>query len=271
METVASPDFDAALTAFCRETVVALAPDWRAHATLAGANHFILVALILWSGRRSPATAAKLTRILGHYGIAGPRFVRHRVAWLRQSGLVTLTPLADDRRSAAIVPTDALLERLGDWAGAQLAAAAVVHLDLDVAAARRMPGTAAYLVACVDNWGGRRPSALFADTELTAFAQRNAGTYLLLDMAAATATGNRLPGSPRDIATRLHVSREHVRDLLAVARARGWLAGDALSHGFATRLRDWIAAELDWTAATARDAGLTIGAPNASADGARHA
>jgi DNA-binding transcriptional regulator LsrR (DeoR family) len=58
--------------------------------------------------------------------------------------------------------------------------------------------------------------------------------------------------SPSAISARFDVSRAHVRKLLGVGRAHGWLSvtanGDQIffEAGFHGRLRQWIALEFAW-------------------------
>jgi hypothetical protein len=93
---------------------------------------------------------------------------------------------------------------------------------------------------------------LDADTpEVRAFMEPQCGYLVLLALVQASLGGETWTLSA--MATRFDVSRAHIRKLLAMGQAKGWLVGGggatpALSPAARAELRRWIGREFAWTA-----------------------
>jgi hypothetical protein len=175
--------------------------------------------------RETWATPTLVRRLVARHRHVSPRKLDHLIARFRQTGYVTSVPIPGDRRLRVMRPTDRLLQH-------DRAYVAALYRPLDVLYPDAAYGSVvaqspnAHLAIRREGMFGLSQVSLFRarSPDIMWYLARHAGYLALLLVARAM-----LPNAPAieqaasytAVATRLGVSRTHVRRLFEVATAAG--------------------------------------------------
>ncbi len=254
------PEFDRARAEFCNGLINFHVGRRLANIGMGYTLGWATAALIVYLDHASPegVTAAELARLLTAGRLASPKAVKGAINVLLSFGLIKGDAHGADRRAKRLRPTDLLLDVQRDNMVARLSALEILQ-PLPAPArdwGREHSVVIAYLGGSVRAFAHSKFRLYDGFPESRAFMDRASGYPILLDFArdARELSDGAIVtvASSSALASRFHVSRTHVRKLLAAAQAEGWLDIDAnsgrvsLDASFHQRLILWIALELVW-------------------------
>ena len=252
------PAFDAALRRFCEGMVAFHSGRRVANVGLGRTLNWAAASFVVYLDHARPEGVgfSQILQICAAGGLGGRKAVRHALDALIATDLARLHDRPDDARVRRLRPTPALLALHRESLAARLSALELVQpLWAPGREIARDPAALyAFLGGNVEAFATARFRLYDEFPEVRAFMDRACGYLILLDLLRAAPFGARDADYARAsrLAEAFHVSRAHVRKLLAMAQAQGWLVegprrGDvALSPAFAARLRLWIGAEFVW-------------------------
>ena len=205
------------------------------------------------------ASMARVQERVGASGYGSASWVKLAIRTFHRSGLIEPMPPAADRRLRRFRPSAHLLE-LGQKALGRVLenVARVRSLPLPAGELARFPGVVENIArVTVDTYQRDGFTNLEILPEITAFLQRDFGHLILSQLVHAMREDQRLgPVSEvpiGDLSERFGISRAHIRNVLQMAEAKGWLSRQSrgghlicLSPRFAQLCRSWVAIDLAW-------------------------
>lgn len=215
-------------------------------------------------GRGPRPTLAALQRAFGQ-----PRTLAAFITLLRLTGFVSAEPVPGDRRQSHLVPSDRLVEGLGQWLAHHLSCCEILGWlpPGSAEAMREDPEVRMALIAEARPLIARSRAAMAGEGAAAWFDRFDCGdriALILLDghYRAAGTGGSAFAFSSRAAAALIGVSHGHVRNVVNAAEGEALLVQDRakdeirLSQRMLDDYARWFLAFWGWTAEAARAAGL---------------
>lgn len=232
---LAHPNFPAARRVFIAEQTKVYAIDTFPGRFGADVGRVTTLAIIVClyanydpADRDTWPTLNKLKTTVARFGFASPRLIDAFVARLVRTGDLELQKQPGDSRVRLIRPTEELLAWDREWIAAHYAALETLYPDPGYAYAleRNVEFQAAHARCAIEAFDGI-VAMLWSNMDLVYILSSTSGLIILLsvlEMAGSKADGAFREADLGPIASHFGVSRSHIRNILAVAESKGFLA-----------------------------------------------
>lgn len=253
------PDFDAAMSAFCRDLANFHSLEFFRRTGVVDTITWGAALLILYLDAYAPeqANASRIVAICEGGGLSGASAARNAIAVLRQAGMIAVDDDSGAGRAHRLRPTPALIGMMQRELSIRLAAMeSVVAWPKPASEWAVSEGVLmAFVRKNVEAYTQDR-FQLYGDfPEIRGFMDRHCGYLILMDSlprleVSSDGASGVLPLS--EISRKFAVSRAHVRKLFAAAADQDWLCFESggrltLAPPEFDRFRLWFGHEFAWT------------------------
>ncbi len=232
---LAHPDFPAARRVFIAEQTKVYAVDAFPGRFGADVGRVTTLAIIVClyanydpADRETWPTLNKLKTTVARFGFASPRLIDAFVARLVRTGDLELEKRPGDSRVRFIRPTERLLAWDREWMASHYAALEILYPDPGFPYARERDAAfqAAHARGAIEAFDGII-AMIWSNMDLVYILSSTSALIVLLSVMEMTGSGAESTFREVDlgrVAPHFGVSRSHIRNILAVAESKGFLA-----------------------------------------------